>query len=315
MKKTWIFKTLVATALLASGCDSDNGLEGQAGGTSGQEPQTTSDSDDPPVTPDDDDEPGPAGGSSSGGPDEPGSSDTEDCSFIGCETDGIDTIEPACDLWAQDCPVGEKCMPWANDGGFVWNDARCTPIDSAPGQPGDACTVEGSGVTGIDSCDIGSMCWNVDEDNNGVCQSLCQGTQNSPLCDNPAEACVPFNDGALPLCVPQCDPLLGCPDGEGCYPADGGFVCVPDASGPDLGGYGDACEFVNACDPGLLCANPAVVPGCVSSGCCTNYCDLSEEEASADCGGVSEGQECISAFPEGMLLPGLEDTGICAIPD
>ena len=320
MKNAWIFNSLMAAALLI-GCDSDNDVPGgQAGGSSGQAPQTTDDPDDPPVTPDDDGEPDTLSGSSTGEPDdsdtEPDGEDTADCSFIGCDTDSSDTIEPACDLWAQDCPIGEKCMPWANDGGPAWNDARCTPLDSQPGQPGDACTVEGSGVSGIDSCDIGSMCWNVDEENNGVCQSLCQGTQNDPLCDNPAEACVPFNDGALPLCVPQCDPLLGCPDGEGCYPADGGFVCIPDASGPDLGGYGDACEYVNACDPGLLCANPAVVPGCVGSGgCCTNYCDLSEAEPAADCGGVSEGQECISAFAEGKVQPGLEDTGICAIPE
>src|SRR5262245_15971404 len=30
-----------------------------------------------------------------------------------------------CDVWAQDCPPGEKCMPWANDGGSSWNSLRC----------------------------------------------------------------------------------------------------------------------------------------------------------------------------------------------
>ena len=152
MKNAWIFNSLMAAALLI-GCDSDNdGPGGQAGGSSGQAPQTTDDPDDPPVTPDDDGEPDTLSGSSTGEPDdsdtEPDGEDTEDCSFIECPTDSNDTIEPACDLWAQDCPVGEKCMPWANAGGPAWNDARCTPLDSQPGQPGDACTVEGQGDRG-----------------------------------------------------------------------------------------------------------------------------------------------------------------------
>jgi hypothetical protein len=64
-----------------------------------------------------------------------------------------------CDLWKQDCPPGEKCMPWANDGGGSWNATRCTPLAEDPRQPGEPCTVEGSGVSGRDDCDIRAMCW------------------------------------------------------------------------------------------------------------------------------------------------------------
>ena len=74
-------------------------------------------------------------------------------SFIQDPDGGGVNIE--CDIWAQDCPDGEKCMPWANDGGNSWNATRCSPLDPNPGQPGDACTVEGCGVSGIDNCDIG----------------------------------------------------------------------------------------------------------------------------------------------------------------
>ena len=317
MKKAWIFSSLAALACGGLACDpKDDGPEGQVGGSTGDAVETagpTNDTDLSPIDPTVDTDPGDGSSSTTMEPED----DTEpECSFLGCPTDTDDPIgDPACDLWAQDCAGGEKCNPWANDGGSSWNDARCVPLDSNPGQSGDACTVQGSGVSGLDSCDVGSMCWNVDEENNGTCVSLCQGSQNTPTCDNPADECIIANDGALPLCLPQCDPLLGCPDGEGCYPADAGFVCVPDASGPDLGAYGDACEYTNACDPGLFCATAASVPGCDGANCCTNYCDLSDAEPSADCGGVGGGQECVSAFEEGQALPGLEDVGVCAIPD
>ena len=37
-----------------------------------------------------------------------------------------------CDLFEQDCPPGEKCMPWANDGGGAWNATRCSPVADNP---------------------------------------------------------------------------------------------------------------------------------------------------------------------------------------
>ena len=36
-----------------------------------------------------------------------------------------------CDLWGQDCPDGEKCMPWASNGG-TWNATRCSPVVDSP---------------------------------------------------------------------------------------------------------------------------------------------------------------------------------------
>ena len=66
-------------------------------------------------------------------------------------------VNNECDIWAQDCMKGEKCMPWDNAGGNSWNATRCSPVDDNPGQPGDSCTVEGSGVSGIDDCALSSM--------------------------------------------------------------------------------------------------------------------------------------------------------------
>ncbi len=319
MKKTWILGTLTAFVFCSAACDPKGDEEEVAqSGTSGEEPEGETER----GQTDDDDDPDPSATSGEGETEAEDETegedinDTEDeCSFLGCDT-GETGVAAECDLWAQDCMDGEKCMPWANDGGNSWNASKCTPLSSLPSQAGDACTVEGSGVSGVDSCDAGLMCWNVDEENNGTCVPLCQGSQNNPLCDNIDDTCIVANDGFLPLCLPNCDPLSqDCQDGEACYPSENGFVCAPDASGPDLGGYGDACEYTNACDPSLLCVGAAAVPGCDSARCCTHFCDLAEAEPSALCGGVSQGQECISFFPEGQVLPGYEDTGFCTIPE
>jgi hypothetical protein len=244
--------------------------------------------------------------------------DTEDeCSFIGCGDDtGI--IEPLCSVWEQDCPDGEKCMPWANDGGNSWNATKCVPVDPNPGQPGDACTVEGSGVSGVDTCDISAMCWNVDpETNEGTCVDFCAGSEANPVCDNPSTTCSILNEGALILCLPECNPLTqDCADGEACYPADQGFICAPNAAPDESGNYGDPCEFVNVCNPGLLCANAAGIPGCTGSlGCCTEFCSLADAQPSAACSGVSGGQECLPAFEEGSAPPEYVDVGLCLLPE
>jgi hypothetical protein len=222
-----------------------------------------------------------------------------------------------CDPYVQDCPEGEKCNAWADDGGSSWNALGCFPIDDNPDQIGDPCTVEGSGVSGIDSCDIGLMCWDVDpETNMGTCISLCQGSPDDPTCPDPLTICIIANDGVLNLCLPMCDPLVqDCGLGEACYPISDGFVCAPDASGDDLGAYGDPCEYINACDPFNACVNPDTVPGCAgAAGCCSPFCDVTDPTSSMSCPGFAGGQECIAWFEEGLAPPGFEDVGVCAIP-
>ena len=259
-----------------------------------------------------------AGDGMDGGDDMPGESGEEeagdDSTFIANPDGG--GVNNECDIWTQDCPEGEKCMPWANDGGGSWNATRCSPLDPNPGQPGDTCTVEGSGVSGIDDCDISNMCWNVDpETNQGTCVPFCEGDEANPLCSDPDNGCSISNDGTLILCLPFCDPLLqDCTEGEACYPEAGGFICSPDASGPDLGAYGDPCEFLNVCDPGFWCADAASVPGCAgSAGCCSAFCDFSEAMADQSCPGFDQGQSCVTFWVEGEAPPGEEDYGLCLI--
>lgn len=281
--------------------DDDDGAEGSTSfnpGT-GVDPSDTT-----PTT-------GMTSGASTGDDDGPG--DSSGSVFIEDPDGGGVAFE--CDLFAQDCPEGEKCMPWANDGG-TWNATRCSPIMENPGQPGDECTVEGNSATGIDSCDIAMQCWDVDpKTNTGVCVAMCTGDESNPICEDPDTTCSIANDGAIVLCLPVCDPIIqDCVDGQACYPIAEDWVCGPDASG-EMGVYGDPCEFINVCDPGLICDIPEATPGCVGAlGCCTEVCDLTDPAGNAQCQGEAQGQECIPWYPPEATPPGYEDVGTCTIP-
>lgn len=153
------------------------------------------------------------------------------CGFYGgCPVDG-GGVDYECNVFMEDCPQGEKCMPWANDGGEVWNASRCTPVDFDPVPVGQPCAVEGSGFTGVDDCGAEAMCFHVDpETNEGVCVEVCSGSADDPVC---AEGtCIIQFDGALPLCFETCDPKAPtCAEEQVCEPtldpADDATVCNP----------------------------------------------------------------------------------------
>jgi hypothetical protein len=308
--------------LALSACSAkDDGDTGLTGGTNATNNAETSGGE----TGNGDDSTG-AAESMSTNPSDTGNDTTGDGESTGGPVTGITMgflIEPdgggvniECDVWAQDCPDEEKCMPWANDGGSSWNATRCSPLDPAPTQPGDECTVEGSGISGIDNCDLSSMCWDVDpETNMGTCVAFCMGSEANPVCEDPNTSCVIANEGVLILCLPNCDPLLqDCAEGQGCYAVNDAFACAPDAGAEGVGAYGDDCGFVNDCDPGLFCSDPAAVPGCAGTGCCSPFCDLSDPGATAACPGNAGGQECTAWYAEGQAPPGFEDVGACLIP-
>jgi hypothetical protein len=244
------------------------------------------------------------------------SDDTTGGGFVPPEDLGGMQLE--CDIWAQDCPSGEKCMPWANDGN-VWNATRCTPIAEDPGVAGEPCHVEGSGVSGIDDCELGAMCWDVNiRTNEGTCVDICLGTFEAYYCEDPSEYCAQGGDGLITLCLPLCDPLeQDCPGGQACVGIQDAWSCAPDASG-DMGAYGDSCEFVNACDPGLACLDSSTVPPGLpcegAGGCCTEVCDITDPLGDQQCAGAAEGQTCQAWYEEGEAPAILEHVGVCALP-
>ncbi len=209
-------------------------------------------------------------------------------------------------------------MPWANDGGHYWNAFKCTPVDPNPNGLYEPCTVEGSNVSGVDDCEIHMMCWNVDPETNvGTCYGMCTGSAEDPGCEDPYAQCILYSDGVVILCYPNCDPLTqDCPGNDLCIgdPSGNGFVCVPDASG-EAGAYGDPCEYLNVCDPGLFCAAVEIVPGCVSSvGCCTEFCDLTHPLGNGQCAGEAGGAECVPWYEIGTAPARYEHVGACVIP-
>jgi hypothetical protein len=223
--------------------------------------------------------------------------------------DEVDVGVPGpCDTYDPMCPEGFKCMPYADDGGSSWNAQFCFPLDPDPVGVGEPCEVVGDGVSGLDDCEEGSMCWFVDPDTNeGTCVAFCGGTPDDPDCDA-AHTCLVANDEVLNLCMPFCDPVLqDCDAGYGCYPMDDGFVCAVDASG-EMGSFGDVCEFINVCDPGLACITGELVLGCTEAGCCTPFCDLDDP---TPCSGISGGVECVPWYLDGDAPAGFEDVGIC----
>ena len=114
-------------------------------------------------------------------------------------TDG--EAHSACDLYVQDCPDDEKCMPWADDGGDAWSGAGCFPADVDPAWIGEACIVEGSAVSGIDNCAAGTVCYDVDpKSNEGTCAQLCDA-EADPVCLDPETQCVPDPSGITSVCV------------------------------------------------------------------------------------------------------------------
>ena len=205
-----------------------------------------------------------------------------------------------CNTIEQNCPPGFKCMPYSNDGGSAWNDTMCVPIARDPAGPGETCTVQGNGVSGIDDCDGTSMCWNVDTKTNmGECIEFCIGDFESPGCPDPCDTCQITGDGVLNICTAGCDPLVqGCPEGQACYPTfNDSWTCVPDASDVETMA-GSPCEFINACPAGLACISAEVVPGCEgSSGCCTPVCPVAGPDP---CPAILPGSTCEPYWPEGI---------------
>jgi hypothetical protein len=256
---------------------------------------------------------------STAGPDDTGGTTTTDSTgsaFLSMPDAGPLTTD--CDLFAQDCPPGEKCTVWANDGGNTWNATRCVPVVADPVEVDQPCHMERSSASGLDDCDFGVICIDVDAETlEGICVPLCVGDASAPYCEDPNRVCPIVADGGVLFCRPLCNPLQpDCLEGQGCYYDGHHWTCALDASG-ELGAYGDACVFANVCDPGLVCLNSELVPpgeACEgAAGCCTEVCDLSDPAGAMQCAGAAGGQICQSWYADGAPR-GYENVGVCALP-
>lgn len=182
-----------------------------------------------------------------------------------------------CVIGAGDCADGNKCAPWANDGGTIWTATRCVPLDPAPDGAGEPCTYEGAPVSGVDSCDVGLWCGTDSlETNDGTCVALCGGAV--PSCA-PKELCLtPGTLETVGVCTGACDPLAqDCGPDMGCWPAGLGFGChytlpfEPPKS----------CSTDNQCSAGEICKPADEVLGCDREQCCTPLCNLDDTSCAA----------------------------------
>ena len=209
-----------------------------------------------------------SGGGSEQGGDGDGDGQSDDTS----STLDVSESTPACDPWAQDCPVGEKCS-WEQVAGVA--QTRCVPVEPDAKLPGEPCMVFGDPDSGYDDCVLGALCRYVDARNQGICMALCGGSPAQPICERDGAQCH-VCPGCPSLCVPLCDPLAqDCIEGFACTPNSGSFACHPsEQSG--AGALGDPCEYAFQCKPGFACIDSSKLPGCGAAGCCSPFCSLAE---------------------------------------
>lgn len=300
---------LAACSDKTSGDGSAASVSGSTGGTTGAgtdsassatEAVSASDSTDP--TSNNTSQPGPT---STSDPDPSAGTDTAAVFLL--PPDG--GVAGQCDPTVQDCPPDEKCTAVSDAPGDPWGINVCVP-KTGDSQVGDPCDIENGKYTGLDNCDVGLICLLTDDDGNGgACVEFCDVNSN---CPKTGAKCVVYNDGSLPICLSDCDPLVqDCPEGQACYNSGGdNFVCFKESAMPGEGAPGSPCTYINQCQSGSFCGAAASVANCgADSGCCTPYCPVSG--GAAPC---QEGEDCLPFFAEGSAPPGLEDVGVCALP-
>jgi hypothetical protein len=222
-----------------------------------------------------------------------------------------------CNIWTQDCAEGDKCTPWSESADLIPDDIRCCPVPPNPKLAGEECAVVDYFGSCEDDCDVGTFCMDVDNDGTGVCQPFCTGDSSDPQC-GVNESCL-FYFAGVPICFPQCDPLLqDCPEeGYGCYPDEDtnggtGFICMPTIIGS---GYEDYCWLLSSCDPGLICVTPEFHPNCDPNfGCCTALCDITEDPD--PCIALHPDLRCVSWYTAGQQPPLAmwQNVGACVLP-
>jgi len=201
-----------------------------------------------------------------------------------------------CDPFIQNCVEGKKCVPYGDSG---FQGTKCVPVVEPAAGVGEAC--EGPDADGGDNCELGAVCFA------GECVALCIGSPDAPDCADPAQTC--SISGAFTSCFQRCDPLAPtCAADEVCVWLAGGeneFACVVDAS-MDGGQALTPCEYVNGCDPGLVCVE-AVSLTCPGA-CCTPICDLMGPAVCPE-----PDQVCVPYYVPGAAPPGYEAVGYCGI--
>lgn len=139
----------------------------------------------------------------------------EICGGPGCIGPGVDVCGTAstgfvcgsggfsCNLFLQNCNLGEKCTSWDSNGDQAYDNTRCAPEVKNPVAVGGVCTFEGSRWSGIDDCVTGAMCLTeMPGAKTGICRAACEGNPFNASCDDPETTCV-LEDDHFGWCLPS----------------------------------------------------------------------------------------------------------------
>lgn len=224
-----------------------------------------------------------------------------------------------CDIWAQDCPDGEKCVAYASCDGDEIDARKCVPV-MGDRTPGESCRYDGA-AEATDNCDASSFCWNAKEVDGlliGTCAAFCAGTPDDPLCEGTSavtpcgSTCYTGVDGVQALCLELCDPANpSCAEGEACRWTGTGFHCLnlPDAEAT-LHTAGESCVSSQDCKAGLECANGEYLADCEHFSCCTAMCDLELGDQGCE---TQPGTSCQPWFQADLEDPATCGQGFCGL--
>ena len=298
----------LASALALGGCiiDADLGnTETEGSSTSGPATSTTAD---PPLDTSTTDAP-------TGTTDEPPGEESGDTST----TDGPPPefacppmpFEAQCDLYAQDCPDGFRCLPWTFEGEFDPTATVCTPVAAEPVGHNEPCEVDYDDCT--DNCPPGDYCLGSTEFGGGLCVGFCDPNFDEVTCAE-GDSCTTCAKCGLGTCYPGCDPIApDCPaEAPVCEldPPGDGFMCLPIPEGTRA--QGEQCDALFRCETGLICVGEDAVDGCDGLGaCCTELCDLDD----GDPGCPNPAHACVDLFFDQEMPPGQEHVGVCTLAE
>ncbi|MFV8752835.1 hypothetical protein ACNOYE_20005 [Nannocystaceae bacterium ST9] len=206
-----------------------------------------------------------------------------------------------CDTYQQDCPQGEKCVPFSAYG-EVWDCVKCVPVLGDQGV-GEVCSSDGI-VAGTDDCDASSWCYTLEGE--GTCHAFCSGSIDDPECP-PGSLCFTSNRGVVNVCLPNCDPLVqNCDDGLACRWDGSNFSCLPIVQNIPAG---EPCDGDDQCGLGSQCVDAPVLSECAGGACCSPFCDLTAAEPQCE---AAPGTICEVYFFD--LPLGFEHVGLCVYP-
>ncbi|HET6582198.1 MAG TPA: hypothetical protein VFG69_02100 [Nannocystaceae bacterium] len=191
---------------------------------------------------------------------------------------------PECDIFLQDCPEGEKCVP------EFFSTRVCVPIAVEPIPTGDPCAPQAD----ADPCEADAWCLADPSADTGTCVVQCAGDASDPVCP-PDMICVIDDENVVAYCAPPCDPFAEECDPMTCKPTPHGFGCVPSGMRHD----GESCSEDDSCGTGLACRVRPPMLECCSGRCCASYCDDAHPCTTGAC------------IPFDPPLPGADGVGMC----